>query len=81
MYRIPIKKKILKLLFTTIIKNGFETSDYLPCQRTGVHMAQEAFASGTAGAILVPGLKVVCTGESVHTEADSFWDRREPQSF
>jgi hypothetical protein len=21
--------------------------------------------------------KVVCTGESVHTEANSFWDRRE----
>jgi hypothetical protein len=25
--------------------------------------------------------KVVCTGGSVHTEADSFWDRQEPQSF
>ena len=38
---------------------------------------------GTAGAILLPGLhqKVVCTGDSMHTEADSFWGRREPQSF
>ena len=25
--------------------------------------------------------KVVCTGESVHTEVNSFWDRPEPQSF
>ena len=25
--------------------------------------------------------KGVCTGESVHTEADSFWERQEPQSF
>lgn len=33
--------------------------------------------------ILVLGLhrKIVCTGESVHTEADSFWNRWEPQSF
>jgi hypothetical protein len=40
-------------------------------------------ASGTEWVILVTGLrqKVICTGESVHTEADSFWDRQEPQSF
>jgi hypothetical protein len=46
----------------------------------GVHPAQEAFASESGRATLVPGLhqKVVCTGESVHTEADSFWDRWEP---
>jgi hypothetical protein len=60
-----------------------QTSDHLPGQRTGVHPAREAFAPGTAGAILVPGLrqKVVCTGESVHTEANSFCDRPKQHSF
>jgi hypothetical protein len=35
---------------------GLQTSGHLPSQRTGVHPAWEAFASGSAGAILVPGL-------------------------
>jgi hypothetical protein len=42
-----------------------------------------AFASGTARAILVEGLhrKVVCTGESVHTEANSFCERPKQHTF
>jgi hypothetical protein len=64
-------------------------TSYLPgqrtgvCQRTGVRPAQEASASGSAGAISVLGLHC---GESAQvrvwtTEASSFWDRQESQSF
>jgi hypothetical protein len=50
---------------------------------TGVRPAWEASASGSAEAILVPGLR---GGQSAQvrvwtTEASSFWDTREPQSF
>ena len=67
------------------VRQGFQlqTTSHLRGQRTGVRPAREASASGSMGAILVPGL---CGGQSAQvrvwtTEASSFWDRREPQSF
>jgi hypothetical protein len=60
-----------------------QTTSHLPGQRTGVCPVRETSASGSAGAISVPGLS---GGQSAQvrvwtTEASSFWDRREPQSF
>jgi hypothetical protein len=69
--------------FLSHIMKISETTGHLPCQSTGVHPAQEASASGSAGATLVLGLR---GGQSAqvrvwNTEASSFWDRREPQSL
>jgi hypothetical protein len=60
-----------------------QTTGNLPGKSTGVCPAQEVSASGSSGATLVPGLR---GGQAAlvrvwNTEASSFWDRREPQSF
>jgi hypothetical protein len=57
-----------------------QTSGNLLSQRTGFHPAREVFASGT---ILAPGLRRKLSAQTRVwiTEANSFWDRQEPQSF
>jgi hypothetical protein len=65
------------------MKRGHETTGHLPGQSTAVHPAREASASASEGATLVPGLR---GGQAAqvrvwNTEASSFWDRPEPESF
>jgi hypothetical protein len=60
-----------------------QTTGHLPGESTGVRPAREVSASGSAGATLTPGH---CGEQAAqvrvwNTEASSFWDRREPQSF
>jgi hypothetical protein len=60
-----------------------QTTGHLPGQSTGVRPAQETSASASAEATLVLGLR---GGQAAwvrvwDTEASSFWDRREPQTF
>ena len=60
-----------------------QTTSHLPGESTGVRTAREVSASGSAGATLSPGLR---RGQAAlvtvwNTEASSFWDRREPETF
>jgi hypothetical protein len=60
-----------------------QTSIHLPGQRIGVHPAWERFAWASAANILVPGLRWEFSAQVRvwTTEANSFWNRWEPQSF
>ena len=79
------KGAIIRIYCKKIFKNKKEvqTTGHLPGESTGVRPAREVSASGSAVATLAPGL---CEGQAArvrvwNTEASSFWDRREPESF